>query len=253
MNDPLWALIATGGLVFCRVAGLVAALPVFGAEGTPKSVPVVLAAAVTLLVAPGLPLVAAPQHLGFLVVGVMGEVLVGGLGGLTIRAVFAALAMATELMALQSGLASATLFNPLERQQSGPMGTFASWAASLGFLSTGLHLRCLEAVGTSFQRVPPGAASVSSEGLQALVEAVEASVSLGVQLSGPILAMVWFVNLLVAVLARLAPKMNVFFSVGMTLTSVIGVYILAVALPWILLVEQAALTRAVMALPAGWR
>ena len=252
MNDGSLALIATGGLVFCRVASLAAALPVFSAEGTPKSVPVILAVAVTLLVGPSVPLVSVPDNAGLLLVGVIGEVGLGALGGLTIRSVFAALAMATELAALQMGLASAALFNPLERAQGGPIGNLASWAAGLGFLAADLHLRCLEGVALSFSRVGPGAVALDGVDVQQLVAAAEASVALGVQLSGPVLVMVWFVNLLVAVLARLAPKMNVFFAVGQTLTSVFGVYILAVAMPWVMLAHGDAVRAAVHALARWW-
>ena len=82
----------------------------------------------------------------------------------------------------------------------------------------------------------------------AAVGLLVASVALGLQLAGPILVMVWLVNVLVAVLARLAPKMNVFFSVGMTLTSSLGILLLAVSLPWLIAVHHEAVRQAVAAL-----
>lgn len=251
MNDPL-AMIATGGLVFCRTGGLVSSLPVFAAQGTPKAIPVFTALGVTLLVAPAIPLVPTPHHLGTLVFAVAGEIFIGAMAGLTVRTVFAALAMACEIMAMQMGLAIATMFNPLERQQSGPLGMMASWAAGLAFLTTGLHLRCLEILGASFSTLPPGSWGGQLDALELVPKAVESTIQLGVQLAGPILGLVWFVNLLVAILARLAPKMNVFFSIGMTLTSVLGILMLAVGLPWILAVHGATVEVAVAGLLGGW-
>jgi flagellar biosynthesis protein FliR len=250
MTDPL-AMIATGGLVFCRTAGLVGTLPVFAAQGTPKHVPIFAALSVTLLVAPAIPLVEAPAHLGVLIAGVAGEIFLGATAGLTVRAVFAALAMGCEIMAMQMGLAIATMFNPLERQQAGPLGLMASWAAGLAFVANGLHLRCIEAVGVSFTHLPPGAWTGNLDFLTLFPAAVESTIVLGVQLAGPILGLVWLVNLLVAILARLAPKMNVFFSIGMTLTSVLGIWMLAMALPWILAVHGAAVETAVASLFRG--
>lgn len=242
------AVLATAALVFCRVGGMVAALPLFSSDGTPKHVPVFVALGVVLVVAPGVPVTRAPDHTAALIVGVVGEVSLGLLAGTSVRAVFAALSMGSEMMAMQMGLAMATLFNPLERQQSGPLGSLASWTAGLTFLATGLHNRCLEVVASSFHHLPPGEGVWTVDGLQSLVIAVEASVALGLQLAGPILVMVWLVNVLVAVLARLAPKMNVFFSVGMTLTSSLGILLLAVSLPWLIAVHHEAVRQAVAAL-----
>ena len=53
-------------------------------------------------------------------------------------------------------------------------------------------------------------------------------------------------------LARLAPKMNVFFSIGMTVTSVLGILMMAPSLPWILAVHSAALATAVERLGLAW-
>lgn len=238
------AALATAGLVFCRVTGLVAGLPVFSAQGTPKAVPILVGVGTVLAVAPAVPVADVPLSVGALMVGVFGELAVGLTAGMAVRVVFVALALGTELMAAQMGLAMATMLNPLEKHQAGPMGTLASWAAGLAFLSGGLHLRCLEAVALSFHVLPPGG-GFDMALLEALSNGAATSIVLGVQLSGPVLLMVWFVNVLVAVLARLAPRMNVFFSVGMTLTSSLGILLVATSLPWVLGVHAAAVRDAV--------
>ena len=245
------AVIATAGFVFCRVAGLVAALPVFSSEGTPKHVPIFTAIGVMLVVGPAVPVAPPPAHTAAWIVSIVGEIGLGLLAGMSVRTIFVALSMSTEMMATQMGLAMATLLNPVDAQQSGPLGALASWAAGLTFLATGLHLRCLEMVAASFHTVPPGAASWSAEGLQAVVQAAETAVVLGVQLSGPILVLVWLVNVLVAVLARLAPRMNVFFSIGLTLTSTAGILLLGFGLPWIIAVHHESVRQAVATL-ATW-
>jgi len=246
------AVLATTGLVFARVGALVLGMPVFSADGVPKAIPVFAALGVTLIVAPAQPLVETPDNLGLLIFALAGELLVGLLAGLTVRAIFASLAMASEIMAMQMGLAMATMLNPLEKQQSGPVGSLASWAATLTFIAQDLHLRCIEGVAASFHTMPAGTWDPNLALLRHLPEALEAAVHLGVQLAGPVLALVWFVNVLVAMLARLAPKMNVFFSIGMTVTSVLGILMMAPSLPWILAVHSAALATAVERLGLAW-
>jgi len=176
---------------------------------------------------------------------VISELSLGLMLSLSVMAVFAAMAFASELMSMQMGLVMASLFNPLQKQTSGPVGTLATWVSGMLFLGAGLHLRCVEAVGASFAWVPPGELSLPTAGVATVIGAVGSMFSLGLQLAAPLLAMVFMINVLVAVLARLAPRMNVFFSLGMTLTSGVGLLMLAVALPWLLMAHRAALEDAV--------
>ncbi len=97
-------------------------------------------------------------------------------------------------------------------------------------------------VAGSFQVVPPGGTTNLLSSGQVLLNAVASTLVLGVQLSGPVVALVWMVNVFVAVLSRLAPNMNVFFSVGMVLTNVAGILLFGVALPYLVMVHHGALS-----------
>ena len=251
MAEPI-AVLTTTGLVFARVGALILGMPVFSADGVPKAIPVFSALGITLLIAPAMPLVATPESLGLLVAAVAGELFIGFLAGLTVRAIFASLAIGSEVMAMQMGLAMATMLNPLERQQAGPVGTMVSWGATMMFIGQDMHLRCLEGVALSFQAMPAGRWDADIALIRTLPEIIEVAIHLGVQLAGPVLALVFFVNVLVAILARLAPRMNVFFSIGMTLTSVFGVLIIVPSLPWMLAIHSAALANAVERLSMLW-
>ena len=56
--------------------------------------------------------------------------------------------------------------------------------------------------------------------------------------------LVWLVNVFVAVLVKLAPRMNIYFSVGMILVNVAGLALFAVGLPYFLTVHQEAILNA---------
>ncbi len=227
--------VVTAALVFLRLVGVIAGLPIFDAQGTPRHA-VILGA---------LPVSAVPTSIAGLVGAVVLELLYGALLSLGVRATFAAVAMAGELLSIQAGFAMATLFDPLERGQSSALGTLAVWLSGMAFLSAGLHLRAIEIVGRSFELVPPGQLRPGSSALPGVIEAVGTHFALGVQLAGPFLALVFVVNVVMAVLARLAPRMNVFFSIGMTTTAIGSLALLFVALPWLLAVHLAALEGAV--------
>lgn len=226
--------VGTGMLVFGRMGGLVMGLPMLSAQGVPRLIQVLLAMAITVVLTPVVPPAMLPRSLGVLMLAMSAEVFLGLFLAAGVSAVFGAFALGTEIMGLQMGLGMARLFDPLVRAQEGLLGTLASWLAGLTFLGLGLHLECLLIVGESFHLIPPGAVALPWDQLPSVVPLVGKSILLGVQLAAPVLALVWLVNVFVAILAKLAPKMNVFFSIGMTISSVAGLGLVALALPWLI-------------------
>ncbi|MBX2800671.1 MAG: flagellar biosynthetic protein FliR [Myxococcales bacterium] len=237
--------LVTGMLVFVRMATVIAGLPIFSTQGAPRQAVLLFGLATSLVITPTLPVVALPTHLaGF--VAVLGlEILYGVLLVLGVRATFSVVNLAGELMGLQMGLAMATLFDPLQRERSSALGTLAAWLSGMAFLGTGLHLRVVELLGSSFHLVPPGQLAVGPELVPALVATVGAHFSMGVQLAGPLLALVFIVNVLMAVLARLAPRMNVFFAIGLSANIVIGLMLMWLSMPWFIMAHHSWLERSV--------
>ncbi len=239
------AALVTGLLVLVRMAAVIAGLPIFATQGTPKQAVLVASLGATLVITPTLPVIAAPASLSALMIAVVFEVLYGSLLALGVRVTFTVAGFAGELMGLQMGLAMATLFDPLQRQSTSIIGTLIGWLSGLAFLSANLHLRVIEILGRSFDVVPPGS-FVSGEALLIdLTQIMGQHFAMGVQLSGPLLAMVFTINVVVAILARLAPRMNVFFSIGLTATTVAGLLLIWAALPWLLVIHLAWIERAV--------
>jgi flagellar biosynthetic protein FliR len=238
-------------VVMGRVGGMLAVLPVFSTMGMPRWVVPMLALAASGLVAMQQPVPAQEMELMQITWALAGELLLGSVMGLGIAATFAAMALGAEIMSLQMGLSFATLLDPLTHAHEGALGSFASWLAALVFVMLGLHSRCLEIVARSFGTIPPGEAYVSAEHAWWLADQTGEAFALGVQLAGPILAMVWLVHLFVALLSKLAPKMHAFFSVGTTTTGFVGLGMLGVSLPWLLAVHGAAMVQATERLARG--
>lgn len=224
---------ATAALVFCRMNGLLLTLPIFSTKGLPRYVGVVISLVLTILIAPGVPLLE-DVTLGVVVLGVASELLVGAALGLIVRALFSAFAVAAELLARQTALGMSSLLDPVLNLGQSSLGVMASWLAGLVFIGSNLHLRVVITVSDSFEALPPGALTGIGPLADALADAVETSIVLGVQLAAPLIALVFLVNVFIGILGRLAPRMNVFFSVGMTVNSVIGIWLFGLALPWML-------------------
>ena len=237
-------LLATALLVFARLGGLLFTMPVLSMTGVPKHVPIFLSVILCVLVVPHVEPAAVDRTIGLMALSMTGEILVGILMGSVVAAIFGAAAMAADIMAMQMGFAMAMLFNPLAKSQQGAIAGLAAWCAGLVFLGSGIHLICIGVLVDSFQSIPPGEVSNLLAGSQVLMDAVAESILLSLKLSGPVLILVWLVNVFVAVLVKLAPRMNIYFSVGMILVNVAGLALFAVGLPYFLTVHQEAILNA---------
>lgn len=230
-------IVLTGGLVFVRLASVISGLPIFGSLGAPRQAIVVISVAAAFLITPHVPAAEVPPSLIGLVAAVVMEALWGLMVTLGVRVMFAVVSTAGEMMGLQMGLALATMFDPLSRESSSALGTLSIWLAGMVFLGAGLHLTIIELVARTFEVVPPGRMFLDVRIVPALADGVGQHFALGVQLAGPLIALQFVLNVLMALLTRLAPRMNVFFALGLSATSICGMILLRTAMPWFLTVH----------------
>ncbi len=226
--------ITTGMFVFARLAGLLLTLPVVSTHGIPRHVNILGAMALTLVLVPVVPASAGAPTLALLALGMIGDVALGLLLGLIVNAVFISFTIASEVMAMQMGFAMATLFDPVLKSMDGPIGVLGNWLAGMVFLGMGLHLTCIGILAESFALLPPGHVPGIFGGIDLLLEAMATTIMLGMQLSGPVLALVWLVQVFVMVLTKIAPRMNIYFSVGMMLINGAGLMLLGLSYPFLL-------------------
>jgi flagellar biosynthesis protein FliR len=214
-----------------RILALIASAPVIGNPSLPGSVKIGLALLLTVLVAP---LVPSPPGIdpasasGLLVLAQ--QVLIGLAMGFAMQIVFWAAEMAGELIGLQMGLGFATLYDASVPGFIPIIGQYLGIVVSLAFLALDGHLLLLSALVESFQVLPFAPLSAPS-GLRTLVESAGNIFSYSVALSLPLLAALLVTNLALGVLTRAAPQLNI-FAVGFPLTILIGVLVLALALPY---------------------
>jgi flagellar biosynthetic protein FliR len=213
-------------LVMLRCTGLVFTAPIFGHHSIPTLVKFGLAAALTVALsktagatAGAMPiLLAAPIEL---VLGIsLGFILSMG---------FQAVELAGRVISIQLGLSLAAVFSPTEEEGSTAIDPFFSVLAGLVFLAMNLHLAVVQALAHSFAVYPVGGGwpvDLALTGAQTISLALE----LGVRVALPIALVLLLVELSVALLARAIPQINVFI-LGLPLKMLVGIAVLAVAMP----------------------
>jgi flagellar biosynthetic protein FliR len=213
-----------------RILAMVGSAPVFGNDGVPRRVRLVVGLAITLGVAPSLaPVAAIPlaSWEGLLVL--VQQTLVGLAMGITLRVIFAALDVMGELVSLQMGLSFATFFDPVAGGQTAVVGEFLNLLATLIFLAVNGHLLMAEVLARSFEWLPITATPLHHGGWALLARFGATLFSTGLLLALPVVTALLITNIALGVLTRAAPQLNL-FAIGFPITLTVGFGVLILAL-----------------------
>jgi flagellar biosynthetic protein FliR len=199
-----------GLLIFLRATGMFLIMPVFSGTMIPATVRIAISAILAYLLAPifgnfgGV-----PGHWFIVVMQVIHEVLTGLLMGFAVRFLLYALEMAGEIIAVQIGLSLSSNIDPVTRNQATPPNTMLLSLGTILFLVTGAYQFCLVAFARSFEIFPPSAI-FEPQSINTVIASSGRIFLLAVQISAPLLAISFLVNMSFSVLGRAAPSLNVF-------------------------------------------
>lgn len=210
---PPAALAFQAMLVFARVGAAAMLLPGLGEQEAPPLPRLTLGLALVPLLLPGLApsLPAVPEApaeaLRLLALEVLAGLFLGGLA----RLVVLALGMAGQAVALLLGLATVLAPDPQFGGQGTAPARLLMLAGAVLVLGSGLYAVPLRALAESYAVLPPGAPWPAGGAAELYAQAVGDSLALALRLAAPfVLAAVLF-HLALALLARLAPQVQIFF------------------------------------------
>ena len=198
-------------LVLVRVASILAFLPFLGEHAVPALVKVLLSLAVALVVWPASGVSVSAQQASPLsfTLWVLAEALYGVLLGFTARALFLVLQSGGEFMGRQMGLVLAEAAAPLDDSEAETLGTMCEVIGVLVFFLLGGHHVMLWTVRESFAQWRVGA-FLSPDFIKSLsLGAAAQHLVMAFQLAAPLVVLAFLSSLVLAVLERLVPEMNV--------------------------------------------
>ncbi|NJO37388.1 MAG: flagellar biosynthetic protein FliR [Rhizobiales bacterium] len=169
----------------------------------------VLSVVLAAPVAPHLPLL--PQTLAGLVLLIVGEALLGLFLGVATRIMFAALHVAGSTIAVQSGLATASVFDPSQSTQGTLPGNFLTTVAMVLLFVTDGHHMLLRGLAESYAHLGAGTVLPIADMAGFITDIVQKGFDLGVQMAAPLLLVGLLTNLAMGILNRLMPSFQVFF------------------------------------------
>ncbi len=216
---------------FLRVLAVFASAPIFSSRSVPMRTKIGLAFVIAVCMQPALPeppMVSLTSSEAF--GAIIQQISIGVAIGLAVRIVFAAVEMAGEIVGLQMGLNFAGFFDPTTNSQTSTVGRFFGNMAMLLFVVMNGHLLLILAVASSFHAFPVGDGMLSAVSTMRLHELGGLIFFYGLWIALPMIGMLLFVNVVMGIMSRIAPQMNV-FAIGFPLTISIGLLGIAFTLP----------------------
>ena len=130
------------------------------------------------------------------------------------------------------GLTMAEILDPLTDEQGLPLASLLEMIFIIAFLAANGHHLFLKVLHQSFELFPPGNMPSIATLTGNIYEATSMMLTAGLQLAAPILAALLLLLVILAVLARVVPEMDIFF-ISFPMRIALGLVMLTVFMPFI--------------------
>jgi flagellar biosynthetic protein FliR len=219
-------------LSFLRVSAILVTMPIIGNAIVPMQIKGGLSLLMTIMIYPFVPSGVSLITYDFfpLVLRMAAEVFIGVVIGFTARFIFAGIQFAGDMIGFQMGFSIASVFDPLTSQQVSIISEFKFMMVMVIFLFVDAHHIFLTAMVDSFRILRIQDFHVSPEFFRRMVTLSGDVFVVAVKISAPIVAVLFFVNVGLGVIARTVPQINVFI-VGIPLQIAIGLIFLGITAP----------------------
>ncbi|MDU9389213.1 flagellar biosynthetic protein FliR [Pseudomonas japonica] len=225
--------VASFMLPLFRVAAVLMTMPVFGTSLVPQRIRLYFAVAITVVIAPGLPAMPPVEALDLSALLLVGEqIIIGALFGLSLQLLFQAFVIAGQIVAIQMGLAFASMVDPANGVNTTVISQFLTMLVTLLFLAMNGHLVVFEVLSESFTTLPVGGGLMVNH-FWDLAGRLGWVLGAALLLVLPAITALLVINIAFGVMTRAAPQLNI-FSIGFPMTLVLGMGIFWIGLADIL-------------------
>ncbi len=204
--------IGAGIFIFARLAGFIRFAPVFNRKeiaGMVKlSFILILTVVITMTMKPS----AAPTN-SSLFLGILLNFVCGAMLGFVAQCITQAIAAAGDMINMQMGLSSAMVLDPTTSAQVSIVGNFFTVLALIIFIHVGGVYWLLSALMRSFEIFPVYAYAIPLDQLvnfDYLIKLTSNVLFVGLQIASPILLATLGQDLILGIISKTAPQVNVF-------------------------------------------
>lgn len=200
-------------MLLCRIGACIMVMPGIGDNYIPMRVKILLTASMAILLTPALAssMPAMPASPISLTLVILSEVLIGVFIGMIARLLVSAMNAAGTIIANQSSLAIASVFDANAGVQTAIVSNFFTITVICLFFILGLHHLVIGAVIASYGTFPVGTWPNIGDMSDVIIRTVADAFLLGVQFSMPHIVFSLILYMVAGIMARLMPTFQVFF------------------------------------------
>lgn len=207
---------------FVRIGAFVMVMPVITGSFVPQRVRLLLAIALTIVIAPILPAVPDAELLsmGGMIL-MFQEIAIGIAMGFVVQVIFDAIALGGQVIAMSMGLGFAVFVDRQRGINMPVLGQLFLMLAMLVFLSLNGHLALIQLLADSYRILPMSAGGLDHLAIAHLLQWSGQLFVVAVAIALPAVTALIVVNLSFGVMSRAAPTLNL-FAVGFPVAMLLG-------------------------------
>ena len=164
------------------------------------------------------------------------EIIVGILVGWSANICISIVFFAGRIVDMDIGFSMVNAIDPSTRENATITGFYYQYAVMLMLLISGMHRYVIEAIVETYSLIPIGGAAFNLQKMyDSLLFYLAEYVSIGFRICMPVFTVILIVNVVLGILAKVAPQMNM-FAVGMQIKILTGLAVMTlttVMLPYV--------------------
>ncbi|MBN2183418.1 MAG: flagellar biosynthetic protein FliR [Sedimentisphaerales bacterium] len=220
-------------MVLTRISAFFLVLPVFGWQSIPVRIKVAMTLLLTIFFSMLIELPSYGRQVSNIeaILLISNEAIYGLALGLVATLLFAAVKIGARIIEQQIGLNMAEILDPLTGETTQPLSSLMEMIFIILFLSANGHHLFLSIILRSYEVFPAGTIPTISILTDGIIKSSSAMLLAGLKLAAPILAAFLILMVILAVLARVVPEMNILF-ISLPMRVGLGFIMVIIFLPY---------------------
>ena len=220
-------------LIMLRITAFIVICPGFSFKGLPNIFKIGLSFSIAAIVYTMLPDFTLGGNFYLLIPIAIKETLFGLSMGYITKLVFSAVETAGHFIDFQVGFSMGQVFDPTMGASSSNYGRLLNWLSITVFFMLNMHHYMIESLIKSFEYVPLNSLDLNDLGVSSILSLFSHVFELGFKLAVPIIIVVLTTDIVLGVISRTVPQINVLI-LGMPMKVMISFVIFMLISSWVL-------------------
>ncbi len=218
-------------LILVRVSTFIFAAPFFGTTGVPQRVKIGLSLVLAILLYNGLPVSTLEYNTSLEYAGIIiKEAAIGLILGLVTTICTSIINFAGRFIDMEIGLSMASMFDPMTRETTTISGQMYNYLVLIILIISNFHHYLIRAFADTYTLIPINYADLKLNNVYVVfIKFMTESFLIGFRIVLPVFCVMLVLNVVLGILAKVAPQMNM-FAVGLQIKVLVGFGIMFVTI-----------------------